>query len=65
MADTMQAEMPGEGWTLHGVAYCQIAIARDDLVNACGLIRAGDSVGAVDMLSTTIRQLEAARRHLA
>lgn len=65
MSETIQAETPGEGWTLNGLAYCQVAIARDDLIDTCALIRTGNTSAAVDMISATIRQLEAARRHLA
>lgn len=65
MSDTAQVEQPGDGWTLDGVAYCQVAIARDDLIDVCSLIRRGNRNEAIDMITATIRQLEAARRHLA
>ncbi|MFT4281572.1 hypothetical protein [Microbacterium sp.] len=65
MPDTMQADLPGEGWTLDGLAYCQVAIARDDLMDVAAKIRTGHRSNAVEALSAVIHQLEAARRHLA
>lgn len=65
MAETIQGEMPGEGWTLDGLAYCQVAIARDDLMGVAAKIRTGHRSNAVEALSAVIHQLEAARRHLA
>lgn len=52
-------------WTLEGLAYSQVAIARDDLLKIAAQIRAGATAEAVEAINVTIRQLEAARRHLA
>lgn len=65
MPDMMQGDLPGEGWTLDGLAYCQVAIARDDLAHVAAKIRTGHRSEAIDALSAVIHQLEAARRHLA
>lgn len=47
------------------IASTQIDIARDDLHLAQNAIAIGDTAEAVNVISATIRQLEAARRHLA
>lgn len=60
-----QLEQPEGEWTLNGIAYCQVAIARDDLATVATAIRDGGRDLALDTLSAVIRQLEAARRHLA
>lgn len=62
MSDTI--DQPGE-WTTSGIAYCQVAIARNDLVDVCAMIRRGDTYAATEQITETIRQLEAARRMIA
>jgi hypothetical protein len=64
MTDTMSAEMPGDGWTLNGLAYCQVIIARDDLERVALNIRGNNRKDAIERISAVIRELEAARRHL-
>jgi len=51
--------------TLAAIANGQIDIARDELHFAQNAIAIGDTHNACEILTTTIRQLEAARRHLA
>lgn len=51
--------------TLATIASQQIDIARDELHLAQNAIAIGDTHEACEVLSTVIRQLEAARRHLA
>ncbi|GAA1698840.1 hypothetical protein GCM10009808_15440 [Microbacterium sediminicola] len=58
-------DAPGEGWTLTGIAYTQIAMAHHDLSVVNALIRIGELQSALHSLSAIIRQLEAARRHIA
>lgn len=57
--------MTEQTWTLQGLAYSQVSIARDDLLKIAEIIRVGASAEAVDRINAVIRQLEAARRHLA
>lgn len=52
-------------WTLQGLAYSQIAMTRDDLLDVATKIRAGARAEAVEKLNAAIRMLEAARNHLA
>lgn len=52
-------------FTLEGIAFLQIADARDRLVKVAGQIQLHDTWSAAEELSAIIRQLEAARRHLA
>ena len=47
------------------IASAQIDIARDDLHLAQNAIKIGATAEAIEVISATIRQLEAARRHLA
>ena len=51
-------------WTTSGIAFSQIGIAREDLIDVNGCILAGDEANAIEKLTVTIRQLEAARRML-
>lgn len=51
--------------TLHGIAYQQLQIAQEQLDAAMTLAERGHTHEAVEQVSTTIRQLEAARRHLS
>lgn len=51
--------------TLAWIASAQIDIARDDLHLAQNAIKIGATAEAIEVISATIRQLEAARRHLA
>lgn len=59
------SDTPGGGWTLAGIAFCQVSDARERLLTVAGRIMAGDTVGAGDELAAITRQLEAAGRHLA
>ena len=51
--------------TLAGIAAAQLVIARDDIADVLDQIDHGATHDAVENISTIIRQLEAARRHLA
>lgn len=51
--------------TLAGIAAAQIVIARDTLADALDQTDHGDTARAAETLTGIIRQLEAARRHLA
>jgi hypothetical protein len=47
-------------WTLSGIAYSQVALTTDTLVEACAAIRRGDDAAAHDVLMSAIRQLTTA-----
>lgn len=51
--------------TLAGIAAQQLVIARDQIADALDQVDRGDTHAAAETVSTIIRQLEAARRHLA
>lgn len=51
-------------WTTQGIAFSQISLAREDLIDVNGCILAGDEHNAIEKITTAIRQLEAARRML-
>lgn len=51
-------------WTESGIAYTMVAIANSDLIEVASMIRNDDEAAAHEQISSTIRQLEAARRML-